>query len=41
MKSIDLEVLENLADVLGCDPGYLIMRKSKLSDVDRAVRGWM
>ena len=38
---IDFETLQQLADVLGCDPGYLIMRKSKLSDVDRAVRGWM
>ncbi len=29
IKSVDLEVLEKLADVLGCDPGYLIVKKGK------------
>ena len=28
-KSIDLEVLEKLASALGCDPGYLIVKKGK------------
>ena len=26
-KAIDLEVLEKLARALGCDPGYLIVKK--------------
>lgn len=29
VKSIDLEVLEKLAKALGCDPGYLIVKKGK------------
>ena len=29
IKSIDLEVLEKLAKALGCDPGYLIVKKGK------------
>ncbi len=27
LKSVDLEVLEKLAKALGCDPGYLIVKK--------------
>ena len=29
IKSIDLEVLEKLARALGCDPGFLIVKKGK------------
>ena len=29
VKAIDLEVLEKLAKALGCDPGYLIVKKRK------------
>ncbi len=29
VKAIDLEVLEKLAKALGCDPGYLIVKKWK------------
>ena len=38
---IEFDTLERLGKALECDPGYLIVKKSKLSDVDRAVRGWM
>ncbi len=29
VKAIDLEVLEKRAKALGCDPGYLIVKKRK------------
>ncbi len=29
VKAIDLDVLEKLAKALGCDPGYLIVKKRK------------
>ncbi len=29
VKAIDLEVLKKLAKALGCDPGYLIVKKRK------------
>ena len=29
VKTVDLSILEKIAKVLGCDPGYLIVKKGR------------